>query len=120
MLYNYTKKPQNNRFKSFIFILLNYLISGTFRGRKIIDTEDLLGMLWDSPAHHFHVPCQHSQGEVDSQRVSFEKKSSYEIMELNGNHAAGYATGSFQAKVKKKKKTTTGDFKALSGEGPRN
>lgn len=39
-------------------------------------------------------------------------------MELNGNHAAGSATGSFQAKVKKKTKTTTGDFKALSGESP--
>lgn len=59
--------------------------------------------------------------EVDAQRASFEeKKSSYEIMELNGNLAAGHATGSFQAEAKKKKKKTSADFKAISGVGPRN
>lgn len=41
---------------------------------------NFLGVLWDSPAHHFHVPCKLSNREVDSQHVF--KKNIVGIMKL--------------------------------------
>lgn len=69
------KKKKAVFFKIPVLILFNHIIIAAWtssRGtndlfRKNIDIACLPGMLWDSQAHHFHVPCQRSNEEVSSQ-----------------------------------------------------